>query len=624
MNVSGPTEVQAVDDSVSIPADLTNILSRPPSTSVPDDLERLSAKASLAQEFSQRRGAANPMHADTIPAGSSEASGHVDWNDSSVRHHHTRLAQVARATSSAVVITDTEGVTVWVNEGFTRITGYGLDEAVGRTPGQLLQGAETDRAVVTRIGAALRSRQSVAAELINYAKDGRRYWVGMKIEPLLAENGDFDGFMALEADITDRYGERQAIEQLTRRFNMATRVARVGVFERDALGGIMWWSDVMWDIFGVDPATFKLSLDSWLDVIHPEDRERMREQSAGLARNLQAVNWQYRIVRPDGEVRHIRSIGAPADMESITRILGITVDITERIRADEREQGLQSQLRENSHQAGMAEIATGVLHNVGNVLNSLGIANSTARRELRSSRLDRLEQATLLLRNNRDALADFLTHDERGRHLPDYLSALSAQISSNSHALQAELETTEQLLHHLSDIVSAQQQLARVGGQRESIRLSELVETALLVQASELAQIEIVREYEELPPIVANRHKLLQIVVNLVSNARDAIEAGGPGHSRILAKLARDGDHVQLTIEDSGIGMSGEVLSQLWRFGFTTKKKGHGFGLHNSANAAHEAGATLTAHSHGVGHGSRFILRLPFENPEPMLSGVAA
>jgi C4-dicarboxylate-specific signal transduction histidine kinase len=123
---------------------------------------------------------------------------------------------------------------------------------------------------------------------------------------------------------------------------------------------------------------------------------------------------------------------------------------------------------------------------------------------------------------------------------------------------------------------------------------------------------------------MTDRHKLLQILVNLISNARDAVQAGASDRRRIVVNLARDGGMVCVTIEDSGIGMPEEVLSQIWRFGFTTKDKGHGFGLHNSANAAHEIGATLTAHSNGLGHGSRFVLRIPIDNPEPMLSGVAA
>lgn len=564
------------------------------------------------------------MSNDSAHTQSRAVFGHTDHQDPA-RHHLVRLAQVAQATASAVIITDTEGVTVWVNEGFTRITGYTFAEAIGRVPGRLLQGAETDRGEVARIGAALRARQSVAAELINYTKDGHRYWIGLKIEPLHTANGDFDGFMAIEADITNRHEQRLAIEQLTHRFNTATRAGRIGVFERDVNGAIIWWNDVMWEILGQNPVTFKPSLNSWLGVIHPEDRDRM-ERMERASQSQAAFEWQYRIIRPDGHIRHVRALGArmglpEADAKGIS---GITVDVTEQIQAREREQALQDQLRESSYQAGMAEIATGALHNVGNLLNSLGIANTTARRELKALRLERLEQATTLLRRNRDTLAAFLTQDERGRHLPDYLHALSAQIALNALALNKELETTDELLHHLSSVVNAQQDVARVGASHESVDLRNIVESALLVGAADLVQVEIIREYDDLPPIATDRHKLMQIVVNLISNAADAVQASASEGPRIVVKLVRDGEHVVFSIEDSGIGMSKEVFAQLWRFGFTTKKSGHGFGLHNSANAAHEIGATLTAHSDGVGHGSRFILRLPTNIPDSRLSGVAA
>jgi len=309
---------------------------------------------------------------------------------------------------------------------------------------------------------------------------------------------------------------------------------------------------------------------------------------------------------------------------AVERIGGIVVDVTERVLADERESALQERLRERFHQAGMAELATGVLHNVGNVLNSLGAANTTAQRELKRLRLDRLQQATTLLRTNREILPAFLNDDVHGRHLPDYLPALSTHILQSSLAIQSELETMEKLLQHLRDIVGAQQEIARVGGRYESIRLDALVETALLVHSSALTQIEVIRDFRELPLIMTDRQKLLQIVVNLISNAVDAIRESATPDARIVVKLARDGDQARLTIEDSGIGMSEEVLSRIWEFGFTTKQNGHGFGLHNSANAAHEIGATLTAYSDGVGHGSRFVLRLPIANPETMHSGVVA
>jgi PAS domain-containing protein len=123
---------------------------------------------------------------------------------------------------------------------------------------------------VSRLGSALRSRQWVSAELIKYAKDGRRYWVGMKIEPLLDANGDFEGFMAIQADITDRFEERQAMEESTRRFNMALPAARVGVLERAANFEVLWWNKDMWEIFGQDPVNFKPTNARWLALIHPD------------------------------------------------------------------------------------------------------------------------------------------------------------------------------------------------------------------------------------------------------------------------------------------------------------------------------------------------------------------
>jgi signal transduction histidine kinase len=317
---------------------------------------------------------------------------------------------------------------------------------------------------------------------------------------------------------------------------------------------------------------------------------------------------EYRVRRPDGSVRHVQSIAAPLNREY--HVAGVLRDVTARAQSEERERELQRQLRLSSHQAGMAEIATGVLHNVGNVLNSLGIANSTARRTLKGLQFSRLAQACGLLGSNRGALAAFLTEDARGRHLPDYLAALSAELAVQAAAVQGELDRVDELLHHMRKLVSAQQSMAQVGGLLESIDLRELVESALLVQASGLAHIEVVRSLEALPPVLTNRHKLLQILVNLVSNARDAVLANPDRKPRIVVRLARDGRDALLAIEDSGVGMSAQVLAGLWRFGFTTKPEGHGFGLHNSANAAREIGASIDAYSDGPGHGARFVLRM--------------
>jgi PAS domain S-box-containing protein len=540
-------------------------------------------------------------------------------------NHRYRAWMTQIGQMTAIIVTDVNGVMEWVSEGFTRITGYQFDEAVGRVPGELLQGADTDRTKTAQMGAALRDGRPVACELINYTKDGRAIWIGMHARPMIDGRGVVSGHIAIQADITERHERRQALERMNVRFTLATRAAHIGVFDRAAIDNDLWWNDVMCEIFGEDPSVFRPTVEAWLAHIHPADLRGVLENAGVTDRTRATPSIQYRIVRADGTIRHLQAIGSFAGQEpgDLSRITGMVIDITERVEAEERERTLQRQLRESSHRAGMAEIATGVLHNVGNVLNSLGIANTMARRELRALRPDRLQQASSMIQSNRATLATYLSEDARGRHLPDLLLALSAQLAVNLQAVERELHTIDQLLDHLRHIVSDQQSLVQVGVLRGPIWLQELVDSAL-VQARDLSGIEVTLLFDDLPPVVTERHKLLQIVVNLLNNARDAVRLGGSRPSRIIVRLCREADLAVLWVEDTGIGMSADVISCLWQFGHTTKADGHGFGLHNSAIAAREIGATIEAHSEGINKGSRFILRLPFDQKPTLVEGVAA
>ena len=133
-------------------------------------------------------------------------------------------------------------------------------------------------------------------------------------------------------------------------------------------------------------------------------------------------------------------------------------------------------------------------------------------------------------------------------------------------------------------------------------------------ESAALIHIQVHRGYDQLPPVTTDRHKLLLILLNVLNNARDAVLASTAQPGRIVVNLRREEDHAVISIEDSGIGISPDVLPRLWRFGFTTKPNGQGFDLHNSANAAQEIGATITAHSDGLDKGSRFTVRLPISN----------
>ena len=395
---------------------------------------------------------------------------------------------------------------------------------------------------------------------------------------------------------------------------MATRAARIGVYERSTNFEDVWWSAEMWEIFGQDSGQFRPSWSRWLELIHDDDRERVLENAGNAKRARTSPSIQYRIVRPDGTIRHVQSIGSSTKRqqgEGNGSISGVLLDVTTRVETEERDWALQQQLRENSHQAGMAEIATGILHNVGNVLNSLGIASDTASRGLKFLKLDRLEQASKLICDNRLALASFLTEDSRGKHLPDYLSTLSDQMSFNVAAVQGELQMIQEYVGHLRHIVGTQQALAKIGGLREPVSVQDLLESALLLKAPALASIHVERVYEVVPLVTTDRHKVLQILLNFIDNAGEAVQESPVQPPVVIVRVCSGQDHVEISVEDTGVGMSKEVLSRLWNFGYTTKNQGHGFGLHNSANAAREIGATVAAHSDGRGKGSRFTLRLP-------------
>jgi C4-dicarboxylate-specific signal transduction histidine kinase len=325
------------------------------------------------------------------------------------------------------------------------------------------------------------------------------------------------------------------------------------------------------------------------------------------------VRVQFRITRPDGGIVHVESIATLITdaHTSYRRLVGITLDISQRVEAEQRERRLQQQLREASHQSGMAEIATGVLHNVGNVLNSLGVAASTVQLRLKASQFDRVERVAAMLDAHRGALGDFLANDARGKRLPEYLSALGARLKKDAGDLRGEIEAISGHVQYLCEIVRAQQSFAHVGGTEEAVDVRELVDTALTLKAQEIRGVQIERAIGELPQILTDRFKLLQIIVNFIANACDAVATNAPGARRIAIRAQLVDGQLEIAVDDCGVGMRAELLPRIWEFGFTTKAHGHGFGLHSSAVAAQQLGGTIAGNSPGPGLGASFRVTIP-------------
>jgi len=298
---------------------------------------------------------------------------------------------------------------------------------------------------------------------------------------------------------------------------------------------------------------------------------------------------------------------------------GITKDISELKEAERRIAEVHRQLMEASRLAGMAEIATNVLHNVGNVLNSVNVSAGLIGTRLRSSRLPGLARAVRLMDEHAGDLGGFITHDPKGQLLPDYLRELARALQAEHAAIAGELEALGKSVDHIKEVVAAQQSYAGTARRVESLQFATLVDDALRIDAGALTrhQVAVTKQLPALPDLPLDRHRLLQILVNLIGNAKQALDLVADREPRITlgARLAEtaNGRVLHITVADNGEGIAPENLTRLFAHGFTTRKSGHGFGLHSCALAVQEMGGSLGAHSDGPGRGAVFTIELPID-----------
>ncbi|MEP6671784.1 MAG: ATP-binding protein [Chthoniobacter sp.] len=301
-----------------------------------------------------------------------------------------------------------------------------------------------------------------------------------------------------------------------------------------------------------------------------------------------------------------------------TRDTALLHEIAERKRAEEELQRAQSQLIDASRQAGMAEVATGVLHNVGNVLNSVNVSATLIAERLGQSRTANLARAAAMLRDKNGQLADFLANDPKGQLLPAYLADLSQHLENERLEARAEIDLLTRNIEHIKDIVAMQQTYARVSGLSEVLPVESLIEDALQLNMDSFTRhrITVVREYDTVPPVSVDKHKALQILVNLLRNSKHAMDDSEPHEKRLTLKIRQQNDNaVAIIVTDTGVGIAAENLTRIFSHGFTTRKDGHGFGLHSAALAAQQMGGRLLASSDGPGRGATFTFELPLAAP---------
>ena len=459
-------------------------------------------------------------------------------------------------------------------------------------------------------------------------KNGSPLWVRVTTSLVDGGSGSPECSVEFLRDISVR--KEMAAALLQNQTLLATVVGDlpIGLLSCDVRGQLTHCNRAAMELCGIPPqdaaAAKRNPYPVTSQVFLADGKTPVPREERPLARALRGEpckDVEYVVVRPDGKVHIVlassqRLVGPEGQPLGA---LAIEQDITERRHAEDELERVHKQLLTASRQAGMAEVATNVLHNVGNVLNSVNVSASMVSERIKRSKCTGLGRVATLFQDHAADLATFVS-GEHGKHLPAYLTELASELLAERDAAVAELTALRSNVEHIKEIVAMQQGYARLGGITDTVDVRVLVDDSLHMNEGAFSRhgVTIVRDFEDVPTVRVDKHKVLQILVNVIRNAKYACaEARGGGERRVTVRVRASSSAVLISVIDTGVGIPRENLDRIFNYGFTTRAEGHGFGLHSSALAARELGGTLRAESPGPGMGATFTLALPLPTPEP-------
>ncbi len=275
--------------------------------------------------------------------------------------------------------------------------------------------------------------------------------------------------------------------------------------------------------------------------------------------------------------------------------------------------GAQKLIVEKEHKADMADIATGTLHNIGNMVNSIKTSAYIISEVMKTSTLFKLNKANDMLRENIETIEDFICGDPKGKKLLTYYLKLEESFSEEHGHIQEHLDRLNEKVKAITEVITPQQNYARDTPKLEKCNLEKIIEDALEMQLGSKArhEIRIVKNISSSSEILALKTKLMHIIVNLIKNSKEAMRDIPAGKKELAFTIDSDHEAVYARVRDTGHGISKEDQKKMFSYGFTTKADGHGFGLHSSASYMVEMGGTLSVESKGYGEGATFVLKFP-------------
>jgi signal transduction histidine kinase len=408
------------------------------------------------------------------------------------------------------------------------------------------------------------------------------------------------------------------MQDLNSKLEEAQELALLGYWYHDRSTGENIWSKELYKMFKLDFSKPVPDIDQIYTMVHDEDVEKIKYlvNRAFLHGEKYDTEIRIRSVNGNDDYRWYHVIGKPRheDNKPIHLLTGVAMDITERKIAELEVASLQQQLINSARRAGMADVATSILHNVGNVLNSVNVSIHLINEYMTQCDFKKLLNAENMIVENRSNIEQFLNNNDKGKLIPQYLISYTNKLNDNYNRMQEELKNLHQHVEHIKTITEMQKSLSGVSGVFEKIYLPDVIDTALKMcgNSFESKGITLVKEFEDALFITTDKSKFLQIMVNLLQNARDSLYERNISQKKIIISISRiNNDSVSIQVKDNGVGIDKDNLTKIFAFGFTTKKMGHGFGLHSSALAATEIGGKLEAASPGTGQGAIFALTLP-------------
>ncbi|MDX2109338.1 MAG: PAS domain-containing sensor histidine kinase [Verrucomicrobiota bacterium] len=447
--------------------------------------------------------------------------------------------------------------------------------------------------------------------------DGSIRWFFANRFPLRNEQGETIGVFGINTEVTDLKKTEEKLTETLELLQALMEYSPDRIYFKDAESRFLRVSNSLAAFCGreTEEVIGKTDFDLFGEA---HARTALEDEKRIVTTGQPLLNKIEREVHLDGKVTWSLSTKLPLHDRNgkIIGTFGISKDITEIKLTESRLEETNRQLLETSRMAGRAEVATGVLHNVGNVLNSVNVAATLVEDGLRTSKVGQLTQVADLLDKNQANLASFLTTDPKGKQLPNYIRALGRHLMDERLKLSAEMNDLRRNLEHVREIVTMQQNYARSSAFEIPASVTSLIEDAIKITSSGLARhdVSLIREINEVPMTLIEPNKVLQILVNLISNAKYAMDGNTWGPKVLTVNcVLRDKETVVISIKDTGVGIPRENMKRIFELGFTTRKEGHGFGLHSSAIAAREIGGRIAAESPGPRQGATFILEFPLK-----------